>query len=99
MTNTTGSRGNVIASADVTMTSVADLQKFSIFVKKTNEVSFTIGSANEKGKAPQALIIPGEWQWPTERTNVKTAYPDFVKWVESVTNTDWYEYPVAGKVL
>ena len=99
MTNTTGSRGNVIASADVSMTSVADLQKFSIFVKKTNEVSFTIGSANEKGKAPQALIIPGEWQWPTERTNVKTAYPDFVKWVESVTNTDWYEYPVAGKVL
>ena len=98
MTNTT-TRGSVIATAEIDMTSVADLQKFSIYVKKTNEVSFTVGSAAVKGKAPQALIIPGEWAWPVERTNIKDAYPDFENWVKDVTNDDWYENPVASKVL
>lgn len=92
-------RGEVLDSTEVDMTSAADLQKFSITVKKTNEVSLTVGSANVKGKAPQALIIPGEWAWPVEQTNIKEAYPDFVNWVKNVTNNNWYDNPVEENVI
>jgi len=99
ITNTQNPRGEIIDSAEIDMTGVADLQKFSIVVKKTNAVSLTVGSANVKGHAPQALIIPGEWAWPIEQVNIKDAYPDFVKWVENVTNSNWYDNPDLNKVV
>ena len=99
MTNTQ-TKGEVIATTEVDMTNAAtDLTEFSIRVLKSDETSTVITSANETGKAPQALIIPGNWQWPTERTNIKTAYPKFKDWVENVTSTDWYLEPDETKIV
>ena len=55
------------------------------------------------GKAPQRLCIPGEWQWPTERTSIIEAYATeghtFGNWSsDSEQATDWYSHPVANKV-
>jgi LruC domain-containing protein len=48
---------------------------------------------------PWALDLPAGWKWPTERTDIVTAYPSFQPWVESggTTNTNWYSAPLAGK--
>jgi hypothetical protein len=110
ITNTGKNGGPIIDSTEVSMTGVADLLKYSIYVKKTDTVSFTIGSASEKGKAPQALIIPGEWAWPIEQVNICDAYPgienadgvtehSFGTWVKGTNDNEWYNYPDLTKVV
>ena len=55
-----------------------------------------------KGQEPHGIIVPADWQWPTESTRITEAYPRFAEWAKDVTNTeaqDWYKHPVAGKVM
>ena len=56
------------------------------------------------GTDPHGVVIPGKWQWPTERTSVKDAYSvkghSFAEWAADRTKAkDWYKYPVADKVV
>lgn len=52
------------------------------------------------GTDPHGIVIPGKWQWPTERTSVKEAYPDFITWAGDRTKAkDWYLHPVKGKTV
>ena len=52
-----------------------------------------------KGEDPHGIIIPWDFQYPTERTCVKDAYEQFNKWgTKSIEESDWYKYPTAGKV-
>ena len=52
------------------------------------------------GQDPHGIIIPGQWQWPTETTCIKEAYPDFNTWASDHTKAkDWYNNPKAGKVV
>ena len=92
-------KGNY-GTESITFTGVADARKFSITVKD-GETSTVVSSAAVTGSAPQALIIPGQWAWPTERTNITVAYPDFATWVKDVTNNDWYTNPTteSGKIV
>ena len=46
-------------------------------------------SAPKKGEAPQMIIVPDSWQWPSERTSILDAYPNFTDWSSDKTNTDW----------
>ncbi|MGF1712160.1 LruC domain-containing protein [Vibrio kagoshimensis] len=50
---------------------------------------------------PWALLItsPDEWEWPLERVNIVTAYPDFASYAESEgqQSTDWYKVPAANQ--
>lgn len=48
-----------------------------------------IVTAQENGAAPQMLVLPGNWIWPTERTHISSAYPKFSEWVQNATTTDW----------
>lgn len=48
-----------------------------------------IVTAKENGAAPQMLILPGNWIWPTERTHIDNAYPRFTEWVQNAATTDW----------
>lgn len=41
------------------------------------------------GIAPQMLLLPYGWKWPSERQHIHHAYPDFDKWVKDQDNTDW----------
>lgn len=41
-------------------------------------------------KAPQMLILPGNWNWPTENTLILDAYPDFAKWTREEATAFWY---------
>jgi hypothetical protein len=86
-------------SNDIDFTGVSDLKKFSITVANTDNTTQFISSATATGVAPQALIIPGAWQWPTERTSITTAYPTFKTWVENTTDTNWYSGPADGKIV
>ena len=52
------------------------------------------------GTDPHGIVIPGKWQWPTERTSIKDAYTDFNTWASDRTKCkDWYQHPQTDKVV
>ncbi|MCI7016507.1 MAG: DUF4842 domain-containing protein [Prevotella sp.] len=74
---------------------------FSIIVKSkdnsdSNAVLITAPSA---GTAPQMFCVPSTWAWPTERTKIQDAYPDFANWSADSNNIEWYNNATAGKVI
>lgn len=91
---TPGSAITITVPADYSVTN----HGFTVKVKDQNE-SIVLESA-EIGTAPQMLVLPGEWAWPTERTPIGTAFPMFVDWSKAAnTAIDWYKSPVEGKVV
>lgn len=66
-------------------------------VYENDYYSISIASA---GQDPHGIVIPGIWQWPTERTCIKEAYPTFNEWAHDRTKAlDWYKHPAEGKVV
>ena len=52
------------------------------------------------GTDPHGIVIPGKWQWPTERTSIRDAYPEFTIWAADRTKAnDWYKHPATDKVV
>lgn len=45
------------------------------------------------GKAPQMILFPAGWDWPSENTEICKVYEDFDKWVADTEYTDWYKTP------
>lgn len=73
---------------------------FSIVTYQENNdspLNSVIIRAPEQGVAPQMILVPGNWQWPTERVQVYSAYPKFRDWSQSSgRNPDWYNEPSAS---
>ncbi|MCD7926166.1 MAG: DUF4842 domain-containing protein [Bacteroides sp.] len=92
-----GKAGNPITitvGADFTMSS-GDMGGFSL---KIGDGTATI-TAPGKGKAPQMICVPGDWQWPTERTSIVVAYKGFGEWGANYgTSQDWWQKPT-GNVI
>ena len=52
------------------------------------------------GEDPHGIMIPYDFKYPLERVCIKDAYSRFNSWGKnSVTSTDWYKFPVEGKVF
>ncbi len=71
---------------------------FSIVVKRADGVKNTVTGPSQ-GAAPQMLILPYEWQWPTELTHITKAYPNFGTWGSNYTNSTWVENNVTDYVI
>lgn len=53
----------------------------------------------KKGQNPHGILIPWDFLYPTERTPVKTAYPDFNTWgTNSILSSDWNKNPIRSLV-
>ena len=50
---------------------------------------------------PWAVMIPGNWKWPYEKSDARTAYSKFQSWYESkgTVDLDWYEFPNLNSVF
>jgi hypothetical protein len=57
-------------------------------VKVQNDGNVTIATPGNN-PAPQILILTKDWLWPTERTRINTAYPQFGVWGGNYTNSTW----------
>lgn len=55
---------------------------------------------SQKGEDPHGIMIPYNFRWPIEKTCIKDAYLRFNEWGQDsrINSTDWYKYPVEGKV-
>ena len=45
------------------------------------------------------ICVPDSWAWPTERTKVQKAYPDFANWSANSNNIEWYKNANASLVI
>ncbi len=54
-----------------------------------------VGKTLDTDKFPWAVLVPDEWTWPYEGTEIFKAYPDFQKWYQSDGKEyqDWYLKP------
>lgn len=85
-------------SIDQNWTLSENKDKFKIVVNSNDNMAALI-EAPADGEAPQMIIVPGDWQWPTERAHIEEAYPDFKSWNSNASLTDWNKAKVADKVI
>lgn len=85
-------------SADMSIDEI--IKNISIRVTQNEgDVYATEIKAPETGEAPQMIIVPGDWEWPSERKGIETAYPDFTNWSSNASLTDWNSAKVVDKVV
>jgi len=103
-------RGNALSIPEVKTISVAPNTsftelRFAITVTYNDGSSTsTVESVPSKGNTPQYLCMSGEWKWPKENISITQAYSmedhSFEDWAQNSGNaTDWYKYPISGKVF
>ena len=67
---------------------------------ENNHKTFEVGTPGaSNGEAPQILILNRDWLWPTERTSINTAYPDFGEWGANYLDYLWVNNWVSSKVV
>lgn len=74
-----------------------DAHRFYIKVKGEN-----INVNTTPGKAPKAICVQGDWQWPLENVSLTKAYPMLSKWATNINDSearDWYNHPVKSQVV
>ena len=72
---------------------------FYVAVKKGDNVTeLTVPEPGNKA-APQILILPSKWLWPTERTRIDKAYTTFGTWCEKYIDNTWTNTPVKELVV
>lgn len=94
----TGTPKTVNVGADFSITE--NMGGFGIIVKaKSGDTNATVISAPTTGAAPQMICVPDSWAWPTERTKIQDAYPDFANWSANSNNIEWYKNANASLVI
>lgn len=71
--------------------------KFKIVVTRSDETTGTADSDDinigfAKGdtyKAPQVLLLPSGWDWPSENTPITEVYPKFKDWAKNASVVAW----------
>lgn len=53
----------------------------------------------QKGEAPQMLVLPSGWSWPTECIGINEAYPNFGEWGSNYTDPTWVNTKTDGKYM
>lgn len=66
------------------------LKGISIYDKTINHtIKFSV-----KGDDPHAIVVPCRFDYPTEKVNIKDAYPYFLNWARNAkTDNNWYNHP------
>lgn len=92
--DTKGTAGNSITITNVPENYSINQHGFSVEVEKNEGTSITIKQSmvdNKEQKAPQMLILPGNWIWPKESMPIHSGYPRFAQWnADQQQHTDWY---------
>lgn len=84
----------------------ADREKFQVVVDQTSyegdssASSSIISTSSENGnKTPQVIVLPYQWCWPTEGTNICSAYTEFTEWVSDASWSSWSSHKQEGKTV
>jgi len=86
------SRGQEVHLPNYKPTDLADLKLLGTSNDKSNPAKNLYYVSNDQ--MPYAILIPGEYEIPTESTNIGIYYPRFLQWAKSFGKDypDWYLY-------
>lgn len=94
---------NVLTDTEWTISSNSGKFKVAVEGSGTAEIitAPTTGAPNNKegSKVPEVILVPGNWEWPTEGTCIKDAYKDFIDWTFSAGMTGWADSKQADKTV
>ena len=83
------SEGNSANSTD-------NMGGFYIKVRRGESDVITVNGPRQ-GSAPQMILVPAGWDWPTEGTRIDACYEEFERWGAGYyTNLTWYNNQKAG---
>lgn len=69
-------------------------------ISRSNLVEGIAYDYDYTGAAPLMICVPASFLWAKETVKIWDAYPRFLAWAQDHTvNTDWFDYPVEGKVV
>lgn len=69
---------------------------FYIKVRRGESDVITVNGPRQ-GSAPQMILVPAGWDWPTEGTRIDACYENFERWGAGYyTNLTWYNNQKAG---
>lgn len=94
-----------IAGTNTAAMDIAEIQsKLTIEVNGSvisgaNYYITAVRQGDKEDVAPQVLVLPSTWCWPTEGTLISDAYPDFTSWVSNTKDADWSSNRVEGKYM
>ena len=77
---------------------------WSIVPSSGDKANEHIGLATT-GSFPTGIVIPYDWAWPIERTNICDAYTGFSTWATTTvgdlrtSTSSWYESPTSGLTM
>ena len=74
-----------------TNTSIIEFLKDIYIYDKTidHTIRFSV-----KGEDPHAIVVPCKFEYPTEKVNIKDAYPLFLNWAQNAkSDNGWYNTP------
>lgn len=74
-----------------TNTSIIEFLKGIYIYDKTidHTIRFSV-----KGDDPHAIVVPCKFEYPTEKVNIKDAYPFFLNWAQNAkSDNGWYNSP------
>lgn len=54
--------------------------------------------APKTGEAPQMMVLPTGWNWPSERNHITNVYPKFKNWANDKEENGWIEDPIGDYV-
>ena len=85
-------------------TVASDARRFYIEIQRgtCTDCNDLITLAYQPGQLPQALLVAGEWKWPTEETHLFDAYTASPQWAKDATKTNywtWYSIPKSGSIV
>lgn len=93
------SKDKFVTDVDQNWTLSDNKDKFKIAISSEDNTATIIGTPDHKGIAPQIIILPEGWEWPTERTGIETAYPNFTNWSANAELIDWNTVKIGDKVV
>ncbi len=75
-----------------------DAKRFYVEVKRGTcaDCSETLSLPSDPGLLPEAVLVAGKWNWPTEGTSITTVYPSFRAWCRDPSQVScwkWYKQP------
>lgn len=67
-------------------------------VRAIKPTSAKTDNAGSTITAPLMICVPGDWEWPIERTSIEEAYPGFKNWVAN-PDYDWINSKNSSKII
>ena len=64
---------------------------YALVENQTPITNITSGTNYDKRNAPQMMLLPTDFLWPTEGTTISTVYEGFTNWVGNANVTNWYK--------